>query len=68
MSRPRIPAALKRLVRQQARARCGYCLTSKALVGMSMEIEHLTPLVSGGETVEDNLWLSCRRCNEYKGT
>ena len=32
-----------------------------------MELEHLVPLASGGETTEANLWLSCRRCNEYKG-
>jgi len=68
MSRRKIPAVLKRRVQQQALSRCGYCLTSEALIGMPMEIEHLTPLAAGGETVEENLWLSCRRCNEYKGT
>jgi HNH endonuclease len=35
---------------------------------MPMEIEHLTPLAGGGQTVEENLWLSCRRCNQFKGT
>jgi hypothetical protein len=33
-----------------------------------MEYEHLSPLALGGKTVEENLWLSCRRCNEFKGT
>jgi len=28
----------------------------------------LTPLAVGGETNEENLWLACRRCNEFKGT
>lgn len=32
-----------------------------------MEFEHLTPLASEGQTVEENLWLSCRRCNQFKG-
>ena len=32
-----------------------------------MEFEHLTPLAAGGETSEENLWLACRRCNEFKG-
>ena len=51
----------------QARSRCGYCLCSEMLIGMPMEFEHLIPLASGGRTVEENLWLSCRRCNEFKG-
>jgi hypothetical protein len=33
-----------------------------------MEIEHLIPTALGGRTVEENLWLSCRRCNSNKGT
>jgi 5-methylcytosine-specific restriction endonuclease McrA len=70
MSHPRhkIPATLRKRVREQARYRCGYCLCSEALLGMPMEVEHLIPLASGGRTVEENLWLSCRRCNEFKGT
>lgn len=48
----RLAAALKSRLRQQARARCGYCLSSEALLGMSMEFEHLTPLAAGGRTVE----------------
>jgi 5-methylcytosine-specific restriction endonuclease McrA len=64
----RVPAALRTRIRQQARARCGYCLSSEALLGMPMEFERLTPLAAGGQTVEENLWLSCRRCNQFKGT
>jgi len=33
-----------------------------------MTIEHIRPEGRGGLTVEQNLWLACRRCNEYKGT
>jgi 5-methylcytosine-specific restriction endonuclease McrA len=66
-SRRKIPAVLRRRIREQARSRCGYCLCSEALIGMPMEFEHLIPLASGGRTVEENLWLSCRRCNEFKG-
>jgi 5-methylcytosine-specific restriction endonuclease McrA len=70
MSRPhrKIPAVLRRRIREQARYRCGYCLCSEALIGMPMEFEHLFPLALGGKTIEENLWLSCRRCNEFKGT
>ncbi len=31
-----------------------------------MTIEHLHPESRGGLTIESNLWLACRRCNEYK--
>jgi hypothetical protein len=32
-----------------------------------MTIEHIKPESRGGLTIEQNLWLACRRCNEYKG-
>lgn len=66
-SRRKVPAALGRKVRRQARSRCGYCLCSDALLGMPIEFEHLIPLAAGGRTTEENLWLSCRRCNSFKG-
>ena len=70
MNRPRnkVPLRLAELVIRQAQRRCGYCLTSETLIGMPMEFEHLIPKVAGGATVESNLWLSCRRCNGFKGT
>ena len=33
-----------------------------------MVIDHLIPESQGGPTVSENLWLACRRCNEFKGT
>ena len=65
--RRKIPIALRRKIREQARFRCGFCLCSEVLIGMSMEFEHIHTLASGGDTTEKNLWLSCRRCNEAKG-
>lgn len=32
-----------------------------------MVIDHLLPESQGGPTVRENLWLACRRCNEFKG-
>lgn len=32
-----------------------------------MVFDHLRPFAMGGPTVEWNLWLSCRRCNEFRG-
>ncbi len=66
-TRRKVPLALGRRVRQQARQRCGYCLASEILLGMPLEFEHLLPVVAGGLTIEENLWLACRRCNHFKG-
>jgi hypothetical protein len=63
-----VPAALRERVSQQAQHRCGYCLSSRELLGMPMTIEHIRPESLGGETREDNLWLSCIRCNLFKRT
>lgn len=67
MTRVYIPRALRERVAEQARHRCGYCLTPAALIGAPLEIEHLIPLSLGGLTEEDNLWLACSFCNNYKG-
>ncbi len=34
---------------------------------MPMSIDHIRPLTLGGATIEENLCLACRRCNEHKG-
>ncbi len=67
MSSARVPAELRRRVSAQARHRCGYCLSTEAIVGTPMELDHIIPEALGGETVEDNLWLSCSLCNGHKG-
>lgn len=47
-----IPKKLRGRVAAQARHRCGYCLSSEAIVGLAMEIEHLIPQILGGPTRE----------------
>lgn len=54
-------------VRQQAGEQCGYCRMLSAWVYASMEIDHIVPKAAGGSDDEDNLWLACPRCNQYKG-
>jgi 5-methylcytosine-specific restriction endonuclease McrA len=66
MSSAYIPQALRQQVAAQARYRCGYCLTSEAIVGMPMEVDHLIPQSLGGPTEEANLWLACSLCNDHK--
>jgi hypothetical protein len=67
MSDAYVPRALRERVTAQALRRCGYCLTPEWLIGAPMEIEHIIPRSLGGQTVENNLWLACSLCNEYKG-
>lgn len=67
MSEAYISKALREKVSSQARRRCGYCLTTEAVVGTPMEIDHLIPQSLGGLTEEDNLWLACSLCNDHKG-
>lgn len=68
MPRPYIPAALRRRVATQAAGRCGYCRSAEAVIGITLEFEHIIPLAVGGGSEEVNLWLSCSDCNTRKGT
>lgn len=62
-----ISKKLRERVAEQARHRCGYCLTSEQVVGLPMEIDHLIPQALGGSSAEENLWLACPACNAFKG-
>src|ERR1700692_1341332 len=66
MSRTYVPKELRERVAEQARQRCGYCLTSEEIVGKPMEIDHLIPESLGGLTEESNIWLACSLCNDHK--
>jgi len=46
-----IPVELRRRVAEQARYRCGYCLTQEVVIGRAMEFDHLVPRSLGGVTV-----------------
>jgi len=62
-----IPTAVLQRQRRTARSRCGYCRTSALVIGQPLTVEHIQPASLGGTSDEDNLWLSCRRSNEFKG-
>jgi hypothetical protein len=59
--------SLRERVAKQAQHRCGYCLTQEVVSGVPLTLEHIIPRAKGGKDVEENLWLSCRLCNEAKG-
>jgi len=63
-----ISEALREKIRAQAGNRCGYCLSLQKYVLGLLEIEHIIPKAKGGTDEEENLWLACRLCNNYKGT
>jgi hypothetical protein len=67
MSRAHIPEAIRRRIAEAARYRCGYCHTLQAIVGYPLHIDHIIPEAAGGPSTEDNLWLSCSVCNNFKG-
>jgi hypothetical protein len=63
---PRISKPLRQRVNEQAKRRCGYCLSSEAIVGAPMELDHIIPQSLGGLDEENNLWLACPLCNQHK--
>lgn len=54
------------LVSARARHACEYCHAPEIVFNLPFEVEHITPQSQGGETLENNLALSCRSCNLYK--
>lgn len=67
MSTHYISETVKTRVRDAAKNRCGYCQSQQKYVMGILEIEHIVPTATGGDNNEQNLWLSCRLCNSYKG-
>ena len=63
-----IPVELQRQVRAHFRDCCAYCRTAEALTVAIFEFEHIVPRSVGGETIFENLCLSCPTCNRYKAT
>ena len=61
-----IPVELQRQVRDRFANCCAYCCTAEALTVSTFEFEHITPRSAGGESVLENLCLSCPSCNRYK--
>lgn len=59
---------LARLVRSDAGDLRGYCLCAETMLGIAHEMEHIVPEAAGGETIRENLWIACRRCNSFKSS
>jgi HNH endonuclease len=61
-----ISVDLQRQIRNRWLDRCAYCLTAESLTATTFEFEHIIPRSAGGETILENLCLSCPSCNRYK--
>jgi hypothetical protein len=62
-----IPASLRRFVIQRADNRCEYCGISQVGQVATFHIDHIIPVVAGGETSSENLALACVSCSLRKG-
>jgi 5-methylcytosine-specific restriction endonuclease McrA len=66
MTSGNISGELRARVRKDAGDRCGYCRSAQRYVFAPLEIDHIIPQAAGGSDEEDNLWLACPMCNNYK--
>lgn len=58
-----IPTALHRFVVERAQNYCEYCGLAQAGQAATFHIDHVVPVVAGGETVAENLALACVSCS-----
>lgn len=66
MKQEYVPVDIRRMVTEQARGRCAYCLSQTAIMGASLTLEHIIPTSAGGTSNLNNLCLSCWECNLHK--
>jgi hypothetical protein len=57
---------MQRLVVRRADGRCEYCHLSQEGQEAQFHIDHVVPVVRGGQTVEENLALACVSCSLRK--
>ena len=63
-----IPAQLRERIRTLAKGRCEYCLRHEDYSERAHEVDHIRPEKHRGQTVAENLCLSCFDCNRFKGS
>ena len=68
MSVTYISPQLRRTVIERASEWCEYCHISQADQFFAFEIDHIIAEKHGGQTLIDNLCLSCPDCNAFKGS
>ena len=68
MTGVRISSALRKEVRERAKACCEYCLLPEGQAFFPHEPDHVVATKHGGESTLDNLALACFDCNRFKGS
>lgn len=66
MTKKHISAEMRRLVADRAGGCCEYCRCQAKYASDSFSIDHIRPRSQQGETVPENLALSCFGCNQHK--
>jgi len=61
-----IPAQLRRLVVHRAAGRCEYCQLPQVGQEATFHIDHVIPVMAGGQTVAENPALACVSCSLRK--
>ncbi len=56
---------IRKRVRKRAGNRCEYCLSHQDYIMGRLQIDHVYPVVKGGENTEENLCLACELCNQF---
>lgn len=62
----RVSAKLRREVIERANGICEYCFSNSMISDSPFDVEHIIPLFADGESISENLALSCHGCNLYK--
>ena len=61
-----VPEGLRLRIDEADRRRCRYCPTAEANSGVRLTHDTITHVSKGGETLFENVCLSCSPCNEHK--
>lgn len=62
----RVTAQQHRTVIARAKQCCEYCYSQAAFSTESFSVEHIIPRNKGGQSILENLALSCQGCNNFK--
>ena len=66
MSKTRLGKGQKATVIKRAGGHCEYCYSPANISVSPFTIEHIVPVIVGGQTTLDNLAFACAGCNGYK--
>ncbi len=68
MPEKRVTDRERKIVSERADFCCEYCHSQECFSTQLFSVEHIIPRSRGGETVPENLALSCQGCNAHKYT